>query len=97
MIDTGTVIANHTISHRTDIEELLGAVNTMRTYYGLAAVKLPGTVGKWADWKPQMKALQNGIEEVRTALDKTAHTWLAVPSWPTADVINELRQHSMLL
>lgn len=90
-IATGSVIANASISHRNDINELLARINTARAFYGLSASALPGTVGKWADWKGQMEALQAALGACFTAVGKAVPSWTAVPAYPTAAIINQLR------
>ncbi len=90
-IATGTVIANTSISHRTDINELRTRVNVPRAYYGLTALTLPGTVGKWADWQRQMEALQQGLADCFAAAGRAAPAWLTVPAYPTASIINQIR------
>jgi len=90
-ISTGVVIANTTISHQADITEMLTAVNTVRAYYGLTASTLPGTAGKWADWKLRIEALQTAIAACYTAAGKTIPTWGNVPAYPTAAFINAIR------
>jgi hypothetical protein len=96
-LSRGMVISSRTVSHRAEIEELLSAVNALRAFYGLDAVTLPGTVGRLCDWKPQMKAMQSGINEVRQAMDQQKHQWTTAPGWPTADILLDLRRQSMLL
>lgn len=89
-IQTGSVISNKSISHRTDINELLSAVNVQRAFYGLSAISLPGTLGRFGDWKSQMQALQTGITGSAGAAGKTM-TWSTVPAYPTASIINQIR------
>lgn len=90
-IVAGSVIANQSISHRADILELRTAVNAQRAYYGLAAMALPGTVGNFSDWKPQMLALQTAIGSALAAAGVAAPYWASVPGWPTAAVIQQIR------
>lgn len=90
-LGTGTVIANGSIGHRNDINELLARINTARAFYGLSASALPGTVGKWADWKGQIEALQAALGACFTAVGKAVPSWTAVPAYPTAAIINQLR------
>lgn len=89
-IRSGDVISNQEISHREDIKQLLAAVNVQRRYYGLKAINLPGTVGRFGDWRVQMATLQNGLEECARAADETVE-WEDVPTWPTASVIGQIR------
>lgn len=90
-IHPGTVIANALISHCTDITELLAAVNRVRRAYGLDAIQLPGSIGRWADWKAQMLALQAGLTAC-TALAGETISWATVDGYPSAAVINGIRR-----
>ena len=92
-IATGTVISNKTVSHRADINELLTVVNAQRAFYGLAAVSLPGTVGKFSDWKSQMQQLLTAINAIRTAAGQNAES-LTIPAYPTASTFNSLREYA---
>lgn len=91
-IQTGTIIANASVSHRADITELLAFINTARAFYGLAAKTLTGTVGKWADWQGQMTLLQMALGECYAAGGKSVPAFSAVPAYPTAAIINQLRE-----
>jgi hypothetical protein len=90
-IHPGTVISNSLISHRADIAEMLTAVNRIRDAYGLSAIQLPGTVGRWADWKAQMLAMQDGLTAC-AALAGEIISWAAVEAYPSAAVINGIRE-----
>lgn len=90
-ISAGSVIANQSISHRADIQELRAAVNVLRAYYGLGGMTLPGTVGNFSSWKEQMAALQTAIGEALAVAGVTVPTWQIVPGWPSAAVINQIR------
>lgn len=86
----GSVISNENISHRKDINEMLSAVNRQRTYYGLATIVLPGTVGRFEDWKPQMVKMAEAVNECLTKANQTEIT--ATPgSWPDAATVNAIR------
>ena len=89
-ISAGTVIANATISHRADLNEMLERVNTARAFYNLSAVALSG-VGAWASWKTNMWQFQNGVSEIYTATGRAAPAWNAVPDYPTASIITQIR------
>lgn len=89
-ISSGTVISDVTVSHRADINEMLASVNTQRKFYGLSAISLPGTVGKFADWKMQMDTLVNAVNQSLSKAQQTQIV-LTVPSYPTASTINSIR------
>lgn len=89
-INAGDVIANVNISHRAEISEMLSAINVQRTFYGLSAIALSGTVGRFGDWKAQMEKLLSGINDCRNAMNMSSVS-LTVPSVPTAFVINTIR------
>lgn len=91
-ISTGTVIANASISHRTEIAQMRDRVNGVRAYYGLGVIALPGTVGTFKDWLSQMQALQAGIGACYTLTGRAAPAWIApAKNYPRADVINQIR------
>ncbi len=90
-ISQGTVIANTAISHRADINELVAAVNKSRAFYGLSALAMLGTVGNFSDWKSQMETIQAGLQTACGRAGKGTLVWMHVPSYPTAAVINEIR------
>lgn len=92
-IATGTVISNKTVSHVADINELLTVVNAQRAFYGLTAITLPGTVGRFGDWQNQMQQLLTAINASRTAAGQGTVS-LTVPAYPTASVFNSLREYA---
>lgn len=90
-IAPGDVISNRQVSHRADIEELLAAVNSACAFYSIADCVLEGTVGAFGDWGKQMEALEKKLNECLLAADKREHSFAAVPGYPAAGVINEIR------
>lgn len=90
-IKSGDIISNRELSHITDLNEMLTAVNVQRLYYGLDAISLPGTVGKFADWVNQMRAMLDASEQCLAAAGLTV-TFGEVESYPNAAAINELRR-----
>jgi fibronectin type 3 domain-containing protein len=94
-ISAGVVIANASISHRTDMTELLTRINTARAFYGIAVASFATALGVWANWKAQMQALQTALAACFTAASKTVPTWNTVPDHPGASgaaaMINQLR------
>jgi fibronectin type 3 domain-containing protein len=94
-IAAGVVISNGSISHRTDMTELLARINTARAFYGIAAVTFATALGVWANWKAQMQSLQTALAACFTAAGKTVPTWNTVPDHPGASgaaaMINQLR------
>lgn len=91
-ISTGAVIANAAISHQSEIKDMLKAVNQQRAFYGLPEMKLPGAIGRFADWKAQMEVMQSAIAEAYAHAGQGAPAWTAVPGCPAAAVINEIRE-----
>ena len=89
-IAAGDIISNKSISHVSDIIEMMGVLNDQRPWFGLKEVYLPGVVGQFATWKPQMETILSGINECRRKCGQTEYS-LAVPAYPTASVINALR------
>lgn len=90
-IAPGDVISNDQFSHQADLKELLTAVNGMRAFYGLSEVSLPGTVGRFCDWKAQMETLLQAADEVYQLFEQP-QTLPEVPSYPAANIINTLRE-----
>lgn len=91
-IASGDVIANETISHVKDVEEMLLAVNVQRMYYGLSSITLPGTVGLFADWGRQMAALQQGSLDCHNAAGQGAVALRIGNVFPDAEIINHIRE-----
>lgn len=89
-IATGTVISNEKVSHKADINQMLTVLNAQRGWYGNSTVALPGTVGRFSDWKTQMEQMETAIKANATTAGKTV-TFATVPSYPTASVINAIR------
>ena len=87
-INTGTAITGH----RADLAELFEKVNIIRAYYALESVALPGTAGDFAAWQGQMKALQAALDDCARVSGKAPTAWQAVPSTPTAAVVNQIRR-----
>lgn len=90
-INSGDVIANKEISHVKDIEEMLDKLNVVRSYYNLPAVVLPGTVGRFADWRSQMVAMLEGLNEISQLTDSIEYGTEQVPDWPDASTILMIR------
>lgn len=86
----GSIISNELISHKTDITELVDAVNMQRKWHGLEEIELPGVLGKFQDWKKQMETILSGINEYTATIGEEPHE-LHIPPYPEADVINQLR------
>lgn len=89
-IATGTRIAGGGISHQADITQMLSRINAVRAFYGLAAATLTG-VGRWAAWRENMLALQTAMTAVYQATGRATPSWTAVPVYPTAAIINQIR------
>lgn len=91
-INSGDVIANKEISFVADINEMLEKLNQQRAFYGLPEMTLPGTVGRVGDWKSQLAAMQNGVDEYRAALGRAGYGFEEASGWPNAAQINQLRK-----
>lgn len=91
-IQSGDIIANREISFVSDILELLERVNTLRTFYGLPLIALPGTVGRVQDWRRQLAAMQTAVNECRRAISFADHAFDTPSGWPDAQQINQLRE-----
>lgn len=91
-ITRGTVISSPSVSHRSDIAELLEAVNTQRRFYDLPPVSLPGEVGRFSDWQQQMLTLGNAVDEICTVTAQPLPTWPAIDAYPSAAAVNFIRQ-----
>ena len=89
-IATGTVISNKEISHQADIRQMLDVLNVQCAWYGNSSIMLAGTLGRFGDWKAQMEQMQNAIEANAEAAGLTVE-FEAVPSYPAAKVINDIR------
>lgn len=90
-IAPGDVISNEQVSHRADIEELLAAVNSACAFYSVPDCVLEGVVGAFSDWRRQMEALENKLNECLLAANKGQYSFATVPGYPAAGVINEIR------
>ena len=89
-LTTGIVFASALVSGRTDLNELVSAVNKARNFVGLAGVA-PAGIGLWARWKPVVEELQVAIKDAYTAGGKASPATDVVPSYPTVSVLNQLR------
>jgi len=96
-IASGDIIANEHISHVADIGEMVNAVNVQRLYYGLSTIKLPGTIGRFADWSRQMQALLDGTNECLTAAGQAVVVREVNGVWPNADTINRIRNNAVMV
>lgn len=91
LINAGDIIANREISFVEDIRELHTKVNTLRSFYGLPDMTLPGTIGRVGDWQGQLTAMQEWVDECRTALARAKYGFETASAWPSARQINQLR------
>lgn len=89
-IATGTVISNEKVSHKADITQMVTVLNAQCGWYGNNTITLPGTVGRFGDWKAQMEQMETAIKANATTAGKTV-SFDTVPSYPTASVINAIR------
>lgn len=91
-IASGDIISNAEISHVADINEMLYAANVQRMYYGLPEIVLPGTVGMFADWDRQMKALLNAAKDCQVSAGQLPPVPRAMDGWPNAALLNQVRE-----
>ena len=91
-IASGDIISNEQISHINDINEMMNAVNVQRLYYGLPAITMPGTVGKFADWGKQMRAMLEATNACHAAAGQTVNSVTVKDVWPYAEIINVIRE-----
>lgn len=91
-IAAGDVISNQSVSHQADLVEMLDALNVLRAYYGLPPIEsLPGRLGRFSDWQSQISAMQQGVNDVKLVKGSSENTFFTA-QWPTAAVINQLRE-----
>ena len=55
------------------------------------AVILPGVPGRIVDWQSQLAAMQNAVNECRTAIGLSDAGFDPPGAWPQASQINQLR------
>jgi len=91
-IRSGDVIANREISFVSDINEMLERVNTLRAFYGLSFLSLPGVPGALSDWHRQLLAMQTAVNECRGVVGQSAFDFDQPSGWPHAQQINQLRE-----
>lgn len=87
---TGTVFASPAVSGRTDLNELVIAINKVRNFVGLGGVA-PTGIGQWARWKGVVEELQTALKAAYTTGGKASPATDVVPAYPTASVLNQLR------
>ena len=105
VISKGAVVANESISHQSEIEQLYNQVNSIRSYYGLELIDVPalvgvhanlgaGNIGMFAAWGLQMKQLQEGIEQTWAVSGVSPVSWIACSGGmhPRADVVDQIRK-----
>ncbi len=90
-IRSGDIIANREISFVADILEMLERVNVLRHYCGLTELALPGTPGALADWRAQLLAMQQAVEECSAACRLGSCGFASADAWPNAQQITLLR------
>jgi hypothetical protein len=91
-IGPDSVMVPDGVSHIAEIQQMLDCVNDILAFYGLTAVTLPGTLGYFRDWLPQMTALQAGLESAYAAVSAAVPAWISPErNAPRADVVNQIR------
>jgi hypothetical protein len=96
-IAAGDIISNREISHIADINEMVAAVNVQRMYYGLDVIKLPGTVGRFADWKMQMQRMLDAVNHNIAAAGKKVIKTTVISVYPNAETINAIRKSVLMV
>lgn len=104
-VEKGSVIANQSISHQAEIEQLYAQVNDIRNYYGYPKILVPdsvgdhvnvvaGNIGMFAAWGDQMRSLQVAIGETWASSGITPATWLVCKKGmhPSAAVVAQIRR-----
>lgn len=89
-LTTGIVFASPTVSGRTDLNELVTAINKVRNFVGLSGIA-PSGIGQWSQWKPIVEALQVALQAAYTTGGKESPAVDTVPAYPTVSVLNQLR------
>ena len=98
-IESGSVIADANISHRDELYQMLGYVNSARQYYGLPAISFSDPVGYFATWRNNVCQLQNGVEEADSVLMTAMgidhpyepRDFESLPQWPDSYEFNLIR------
>ncbi len=91
-IAAGDVIANQQISFVDDLNQLHQLVNTLRAFYGLSDVLLPGAAGRFGDAQEQLTAMQSAVDGCRSATGRAAYGFETVTGFPEAAQIARLKQ-----
>lgn len=89
-IDAGDVIASPNVSFVNDIRKMHELISLQRTFYGLSEMKLPGAVGRFADVRQQMSAMQIAIDDCRVATGRAKYGFDELSGFPTAEQITQI-------
>lgn len=98
-IESGSVIADENISHRDELYQMLGYVNSARQYYGLPTITFSDPVGYFATWRNNVCQLQNGVSEATSVLMSAMGADQpydprdpeSLPQWPDSYEFNLIR------
>ena len=98
-ISTGDVISNESISHRSELVQMLDLVNAIRAGANLSAAVFADTCGRWENWRRNVNQLYVLLTEAREAYNAPVGTftedWPAgmteAPSYPAASAVNMVR------
>lgn len=93
-ISSGDVIANQSISHVQDLNEMLAMVNVLRQTDNKTAISFTDPPGYFANWQSNMWQMLDSMTRMRSALHgevETGYPIDRVPKYPTAATVNLLR------
>lgn len=92
-IASGDVISDETISHKADITEMFDMINAKRQAYGLSLISLDQSTenGWFAKWQVIMERFAAGIRECYMAVDENPAAVSVTSQYPSAAVVNAIR------
>lgn len=91
-VNSSDIIANPQISFVSDVYQMYGCINRLRSFYGRPEIELPGTIGQVADWYKQLYTMQNAVDECRRASGRSVYGFRRSNHWAEAFSINQLRE-----
>ena len=93
-ISSGDVIANQSISHVQDLNDMLAMVNVLRQTDGRTAISFTDPPGYFANWQSNMWQMLDSMTRITSMLhsgNETGYSIDMVPKYPTAATVNLLR------